>query len=321
VERNYIIESLAAISGYLISNCSISDNSLSVSFAGINIALSNSTTVSNNTQGYEPCDYGMSINRCRNSTIALNEFKNITFSGLEAWSNFDVHIVENSFRAATNEDAFSWAGIWVRGGELITIQRNVVSDFGFWGIDVSGRNHTVKENNITSCQTAGILVRTNNSTIMGNRINGSFNAIEMVQANNTMVHGNTIFGRRAYETGIAIYGGYDCDIYSNDISLVAQGIYLQGATRYNVSSNSVTDGRYGFVFGWYTNWGEPEGPFFDCDIVDNTFDGGGVFPRIQNYESWEFDTIRFTGNTVHGEPIGFWPVATCELYWGYDIGR
>ncbi|MHA2179748.1 MAG: right-handed parallel beta-helix repeat-containing protein [Candidatus Thorarchaeota archaeon] len=263
----------------------------------------------------------MSINRCRNSTIALNEFKNITFSGLEAWSNFDVHIVENSFRAATNEDAFSWAGIWVRGGELITIQRNVVSDFGFWGIDVSGRNHTVKENNITSCQTAGILVRTNNSTIMGNRINGSFNAIEMVQANNTMVHGNTIFGRRAYETGIAIYGGYDCDIYSNDISLVAQGIYLQGATRYNVSSNSVTDGRYGFVFGWYTNWGEPEGPFFDCDIVDNTFDGGGVFPRIQNYESWEFDTIRFTGNTVHGEPIGFWPVATCELYWGYDIGR
>ncbi len=304
VERNHIVDSHTAVSGHLISNCSISDNSLSVSYDGVYLTFSNSTVISNNTQGYEPCSNGISVAYCRNCTISLNEFKNITVIGLYAWGgNYDVHIVENTFRASTNEDAFNWAGIWVRG-ELCTIQRNVVSDFGFWGIDVSGRNHTVKENNITSCL-AGIVVRTNNSAIIGNRINGSFNAIEMVQANNTMVHGNTIFGRSAYETGIAIFGGYDCDVYLNDISQVAQGIYLQGATRYNVSCNSVTDGRYGFVFGWYSNWGVSSGPFFDCDIVDNAFDGGGVFPRIQNYESWEFDTIRFIGNTVHGDPIGF----------------
>ena len=320
VERNQIVDSQTAVSGHLISNCSISDNSFSVSYNGVYLTFSNSTMISNNTQGYEPCSNGINVAGCRNCTISLNEFKNITVFGLFAWgSNYDVHIIENSFRAATNEDAFSWAGI-TASGEFCTIQRNVVSDFGFWGIDVSGRNLTIKENNITSRQT-GIVVRINNSTIIGNRINGSFRAIEMVQANNTKVHGNSIIGRRAYETGIAIYGGYDCDIYSNDISQVAYGITLQGATRYNVSSNCVTDGRYGFVFGWYTNWGEPEGPFFDCDIVDNTFDSGGVYPIIQNYESWEFDTIRFTGNTVHGEPIGFFTNLDQETIDGNAFGQ
>ncbi len=318
VERNQIVDSRIAVSGHLISNCSISDNSFSISESGVYLTSSNSTMISNNTQGYEPCSNGITVAGCRNCTISLNEFRNITSIGLFTWGGiFDVHIVENLFRASTND--FSSAGIWVRG-ELCTIQKNVVSDFGFWGIHVNGRNFTIKENNITSCQT-GIVVRTNNSTIIGNRINGSFKAIEMVQANNTKVHGNSIIGRRAYETGIAIYGGYDCDIYSNDISQVAYGINLQGATRYNVSNNCVTDGRCGFVFGWYANWGEPEGPFFDCDIVDNTFDSGGVYPIIQNYESWEFDTIRFTGNTVHGEPIGFFTDLDQETIDGNAFGQ
>ncbi len=319
VERNHIVDSILAISGYLLSNCSISDNSFSVSYYGVYLTFSNSTMISNNTQGYESCSFGISVVGCRNCTISLNEFRNITLIGLDTWGNYEVHIVDNTFRGSTNENAFSVAGIQ-GSGKLFTIQGNVVSDFGFWGIYVSGRNHTVKENNITSCH-VGIEVQTNNSTIMGNRINSSFNGIEMVQANDTEVHGNTIFGRRAYETGIAIHGGYDCDIYSNDISQVAYGINLQGATRFNVSGNSVTDGRYGFVFGWYSNWLVPNGPFFDCDIVDNAFDDGGVYPIIENYESWEFDTIRFTGNTVHGEPIGFFTNLDQETIDGNAFGQ
>lgn len=319
VERNHILDSFTAVSGYQVSNCSISDNTLSVSHQGISITMSNSTVISNNTQGYEPCINGITAASCRNCTISLNEFKNITIAGLYSWGNYDVHIVENSFSGSTNEDAFSHAGIQVNG-EFCTIQRNVVSDFKFWGIDVSGRNFTVKENNITSCQT-GIVVSTNNSTIIGNTINGSFSAIEMVQANNTKVHGNSIIGRGAYETGIAIYDGYDCDIYSNTISRVYLGIYLQGATRFNVSSNSVTDCRYGFAFGWASNWGVHEQPAFDCDIVDNTFDGGGVYPIIENYGSWEFDTIRFIGNTVHGEPIGFFTNRDQETIDGNTFGQ
>ena len=320
VVGNHIVDSFTAVSGLNLTNCSISDNILSVSNTGISLTSSNSTVISNNTQGYEPCQNGMRVSYCRNSTISFNEFMNLTGSGLDAWNNYEVHIVGNTFRAFVDEDAFSWVGIQVWGGELCIVQKNVLSDFRFWGIEVSGRNHTVKENNITSCST-GIVVRANNSTITANNINGSFRAIEMVQANNTKVHGNSIVGRSGYETGIAIYGGYDCDIYSNDISQVYQGIYLQGATRFNVSSNSVTDGRYGFVFGWITNWGVPEGPFFDCDIVDNTFDSGGVFPRIEHYESWDFDTIRFVGNTVHGEPIGFFTNRDQETIDGNAFGQ
>ena len=320
VVGNYIVDSYSAVSGYGLSNCSISDNSLSVSFVGIRIALSNSTVVSNNTQGYEPCNYGMSISSCRNCTISRNEFMNITVSGSDIWNSYEVHIIENTFSAFVDEDAYSWVGIQVWGGELCTVERNVLSDFRFWGLEVSGSNNTVKENNITSSN-VGILIRAYNSIIAANNINDSFSGIEMVQANDTKVYGNTIIGRRTYDSGIRIYGGYDCDIYSNDISQVYQGIGLQSATRCNITGNSVTDGRYGFAFGWYSNWGVPEGPFFDCDIVDNTFDSGGVYPRIEHYESWEFDTIRFTGNTVHGDPIGFFTNLDQETIDGNAYGQ
>ncbi len=305
VERNQIVDSQVAVSGYLLSNCSISDNILSVSYQGINVNLSNSTVISNNTQGYEPCVFGLFINHCRNSTISLNEFKNITIIGISAYSNYDIHIVENSLTGFTHEYAFSWVGIDVSGGDLCTIQRNVLSDFGGSAIEVSGHNFTVQDNNITSCQT-GIYISTNNSTFTGNRINGSSRSIEMDQANDTMVYCNFLLGgNRIYHTGIAMLGGHDCDIYSNTISQVGQGIYLQGATRFNVSGNTVTEGRYGFTFGWSPMGGGSVGPFSDCDIVNNTFDSGGVYPIIESYESWDFDTIRFEGNTVQGRPIGF----------------
>lgn len=306
IERNYFVDSQAAVSGYSLSNCSISDNILSVSFTGIHISFSNSTVVSNNTQGYEPCDYGLSIYHCRNCTISLNIFRNITYGGMSAWSNYDVQIIENSFTASTDEDSFSWAGIDTIGGILCTIQRNILSNFRWSGIELTGNNYTVQDNNITSCST-GITLSTNNSTVTGNRINGSSSPIVMHQSNDTVVNGNFLSGRSGqFGTGITMLGGHDCDIYSNTISLVYQGLYLQGASQYNVSDNSVTEGRYGFTFGWYSYWGDvPNGPFFNCDIINNTFDGGGLYPIIESYENWDFDTIRFVGNMVQGKPIGF----------------
>ncbi len=321
IESNYIVDSFAAISGYRLSNCSISDNILSVSSSGIHVTFSNSTVISNNTQGYEPCMYGMRVDYCRNSTISLNEFKNITAIGMTASRNYDVHIIENSFSASTSESSYTWIGIQTWGEESCTIQKNILSNFRFSGIDVDGHNNIIQNNNITSCQT-GIHVSTNSSTITGNRISGSFRAIEMVQANYTKVHGNFIIGQNGhYDNGIVMHHGHDCDIYSNAVSHVGYGIVLQGSSRFNVSGNSVTDGRYGFVFGWYSNWGLPNGPFLDCDIANNAFDSGGVYLSTENYESWEFDTIRFVGNTVHGEPIGLFAHLDQETIDGNSFGQ
>ena len=319
VEGNYIMNSFSAVSGYLLSNCSISENNFSIESSGIYLVASNSTMVANNTQGYEPCNNGITLSHCRNCTISRNEFKNVTTIGLWAWGSYDLQILQNTLKSSTSEFTFGWAGLQV-WGDYCKVQGNVISDFEFLGIDAGGHNLTVSENNITSC-TTGIKVTTIDSTFTANNINSSFTAIEMVQANDTVVYENTILGRRAYETGIAIHGGHDCDVYLNDISQVHLGIYLQGATRFNISRNSVTDGRYGFAFGWFSNWGVHEGQFFDCDIIDNTFDGGGLLPRIDNYESWEFYTIRFIGNTVHGEPIGFFANRDQETIDGNDFGQ
>jgi parallel beta-helix repeat protein len=304
VESNQFVDCSAAISGFQISNYSISDNELAVSHQGISVDFVNSTVISNNTQGSEPCAYGISIGHSRNCTVSFNRFDNITASGIMAWSVYNVQIADNSFTVLASELTFTWTGIEVWGGILCTIERNVLSNFQWIGVDASGSNFTVRDNNITACE-IGIKISTNHSKFTGNRVNGSFNAIEMVQANDTMVYSNSILGRNGYhDNGIAIYGGHDCSVYLNVVSKVGSGIYLQGASRMNISSNSVINGRYGFIFGWFSNWGVADGPFSDCDIIGNDFDSGGVLSVIEDYESWDFDTIRFDDNTVSGGLIG-----------------
>jgi parallel beta-helix repeat protein len=321
IERNYFVDSQLAVAGYSLSNCSISDNILSVTFAGMHVSFSNSTIISNNTQGYKAISYGLAVHYCNNCTVTLNEFKNITGMGMAAIGNFDFNVTENSFTGFADADWLTWDGIYVSAGEECIIQKNTLANFRMSGIEIRGRNSIVQNNNITSCVT-GILVSTNDSsTITENRISDSFRAIEMVQANNTKVHGNFIIGDGRYDSGISTVHGHDCDIYSNEISQVGYGIVLQGSIRFNVSSNSVTDGRYGFAFGWYSNWGWPNGPFSDCDIANNTFDKGGVYLPPENYEGYDLDTIRFEGNTVHGDPIGIFANLNHETIDGNSFGQ
>ena len=303
---NQIVNSQSAIGGYHLSNCTISDNALKVTTEGISLSYSNSTVISNNTQGYEPCDVGLFIHHCRNCTISLNEFKNIKYSGMMSWGLYDVSIFDNSFSASIVDPYLSWDGIMVGGGQYCSIRGNVLENFGFAGLDIMGTDSVVENNNVTSCS-KGLLISTQESTITSNILINNSVGIEMVQANDTEVYENTVQGRRgSHETGITMSGGHDCEVYLNNITRVGAGFYLQGATGFNISDNSVTNGRYGFAFGWTSSWWNvPNGPFFDCNITNNSFDSGGLYPEIENYEDWDFNTIRFEENRVSNRPIGF----------------
>ena len=305
VESNKFADCSTAISGFGLSNYSISDNELDVSEMGITVANSNSTTISHNWQGDEQCSYGIQIFHCMNCTISFNKFDNISTYGLEAVDVHDIRIVDNSFTATIDEYAFTWAGIEILGGELCTVERNAIFDFNYYGITMRGNDCIVQENNVTSCH-IGIHISTDNCTVTGNRIIDGFRLIEMIQANDTRVYSNSLEGGSGYyETGIAIYGGHECSVYLNTISRIGDGIYLQGSSLMNISSNSVIDGRYGFAFGWYSaTWEVNDGPFSDCNITGNNFSSGGVCPLIENCESWNFETIRFEDNTVNGGLIG-----------------
>jgi parallel beta-helix repeat protein len=145
----------------------------------------------------------------------------------------------------------------------------------------------------------------------------------MLQANNTRVFENTINCQRgSYETGIGINGGHDSDVFHNDIGRVGYGIYLQGAVGYNVSFNTIADSRYGFGFAWSSSWGDvPSGQSYDCDIIGNSFDKGGLYPVIDNFENWDFNSIRFEDNTVNGRPIGFIHSLTHDSIDGSSYGQ
>lgn len=305
VRENHIHDSFAGIAGYNLSQCVISDNILSVEYLGITITSSNFTLVTNNTQGYEPCGQAVIASNCRNCTISLNVFKNITSSGISVFGGYDVNVTKNRLYASTGELAFTWSGIELRSVRSCLILENTVANFSLSGLDVRGTDCLIADNNVTDADVC-MKLSLNNSIVRDNYVSDGFDGLALVQTNFTSVYGNTIYGRRGYyEAGIAVHGGIFSEIFSNNISRVYIGIYLQGSSELNVSSNIVSNGRYGFAFGWYSNWDVPEGPFANCSIVDNVFDSGGIYPLIEYYSDWEFHTITFEGNTVNGGDIGF----------------
>ncbi|MBY8998692.1 MAG: right-handed parallel beta-helix repeat-containing protein [Candidatus Thorarchaeota archaeon] len=318
---NQIVNSTTGISGYALSNCSISDNRFNVTERVIDVRFSNFTIILNNKQQFDPCHFGVSVTGCWNCTVSQNEFGNIISSGISAYGNYYSNFTENTL-IATDLDLYPWIGIEVWGGESCKVSHNEIVNFFWSGIDVAGRHHLIEDNNVTSGN-FGIHISATDCIVRRNNISDNSNSIVLVKANRTIVYENTITGRNGrYDTGIANYGGFDCEIHSNAITLVGLGIYLQGATEFNVSYNIVTDGRYGFVFGWYSNWGGVlDGPSFDCDISNNSFDGGGLFPQIENYGSWDFDTIRFEDNTVNNRPIGFFAYLDGTGLDGDDYGQ
>lgn len=323
IRGNQIVNSNAGISGYALSNFTISDNRFNVTWTGIDVRFSNFTTILNNTQEFDPLVMGLYIIGSRNITVSLNQFRNISTFGISAGANYNSSFTDNTLIASDSELVFSFNGIFLGGGETCIVSGNEIANFWMAGIDVSGKDHLVENNNITSSQ-RGIIISTNSSTVRRNNLTDNFNSIDLVKANDTKVYENTIWGEHGLiETGISIHGGYNSQIHSNVISHVGQGIYLQGATGFNISNNIVNDGRYGFIFGWmgYGFLAVGDGPSFDGDILNNSFDSGGLLPHIENIGSWDFDTIRFEGNTVNNRPIGFYAYLDGTVLNGDDYGQ
>jgi len=322
IQGNYVKNSSAGFSGYSLSACTISENEFNVTNYGIVILWSNHTTIFNNTQEFNPCYSSLLLNGGTNYTVSQNRFGNIRYLGITAWSIYNSSFVQNTLIGSDDIDEFPWIGIEVWGGTFCKVRQNEIANFRWSGINVQGGNHLIEDNNVTNGN-FGIRISATDCIVRRNNLSTNSEAIVLVAANRTTVFENTITGRNGrYDMGIAMHGGYDCEVYLNDINYVGHGLYLQGATGFNISSNSVTDGRYGFVFGWSSNWGSvPEGPFSDCDIRNNSLDRGGLYPVIENYECWDFETIRFEDNTVNNRPIGFYPYLDGTLFDGADYGQ
>jgi parallel beta-helix repeat protein len=324
VRANEIIESSAGISGLQISSCLISDNRFNVTSIAISIFMSNFTIIFNNTQENDPCHSGLNLYHCTNLTVSENKFGILTSEGISAWVTYNTSITNNSLIATDSDIYFPWSGISLQGCETCIVNENQIENFWLSGIEIRGIDCLVESNKIYSCQ-SGISVNANSSVIQFNNITDCFTSIEMVNSNQTEVFHNFIQRERAfYHTGIALSGGSNCKVVSNLISNVGYGIIPQGITGFNISHNVVTNGRYGLAFSWYGSHypvSVPDGPCYNCDITNNVFDGGGLFPTIENYEFWDFSSIRFQDNTVNGRSIGFFTNLNDVSIIGDDYGQ
>ncbi|MFW9806851.1 MAG: NosD domain-containing protein [Candidatus Thorarchaeota archaeon] len=321
IRNNRVIESDAAISGLWISSCDILDNQFNVTLQAITIYYSNFTSIINNTQQNDPIYNALSFYRCRNLTISDNKFGDIKATGIQAFACNNCSISGNVLLSPESDIFFSWSGV-ILGGISCTISENQIENFWQSGMEISGKANVVENNNISSCQ-SGILVLTNTSIFRNNTIFDCFTSIEVVKANDTEIYDNSILGDGRFDAGIVLQGGSNCDIYSNEISDVGYGIISQGITGFNISYNTV-NGRYGFGFRWYGTqypYLVPDGPCYDCDISNNVFNMGGLYPSIENYEDWNFTSIRFIDNTVSGRLIGFFANLNDFSIIGDDYGQ
>jgi parallel beta-helix repeat protein len=315
--------SSAGISGYGLDTCTISSNLFNVTQYGIMIMRSNHTIIFNNTQEFDNCYYGIVIHGGIDYTVYQNKFGSTLAYGISAWSIFNSSIYDNSFSGSDDQAVFSSAGIELWGSSNCNISKNEVANFDESGLSILyGVNHKIEENNVTMSQ-SGISILSIDCIVRRNNLVNNSIGVDLVNANNTQVCENSIRGRYTrYGTGISIHGGFSSDIYTNSISHVAYGIVLQGGEGLNISYNSVTDSRYGFAFGWYSNWySVPDGPSLDCSIIGNSFDAGGLYPTIDNYDNWDFNSLQFLENTVNGRQIGFFAYLQNESVNGNDFGQ
>jgi len=320
---NQVLNSYGGVSGYKLSNCNISHNSFNASNTVINVYHSNFTSIHNNTQNFDHCSVGMNLVSCRNSVVSSNSFKIVRWSGISSVLAYNISYVDNTIIALETDVFMPINGIELLSGSNCTLRANEIVGFWWSGIELRGDCHLVEYNNITS-NLKGILISSNGSMVRHNTFTNNSNSIEIVNSNDTDVYSNEICSYSSYSAGIVIHGGTDCDIYLNEIQRIGYGIALQGATGFNISNNIVGDGRYGFVFSWYgTNYPSDvaDGPSYNCDIIDNIFDKGGVFPAVDNYANWNFSSIRFFNNTVNGRPIGFFTQLDGSVLHGEGYGQ
>ena len=323
VYNNRIVESHAAIGCLWVTSCLISNNQFNVTTVAISMIMSNFSIVYNNTQETDHCYNGIWLHRCENITISYNRFGSILSDGLSAYISNNCTFINNTFIAPETDIHFPWSGISLQGCLSCQIIGNSVENFHINGMEIFGQDLLIEEN-IVIDSNVGILLHTNNSMIRTNNITECFNGIEIVKSNHSNVYSNLIRGDSRYQSGIALSGGSGCNIYSNEISDVGYGIIPQGISGFNISYNTVTNSRYGMVFGWFGAtypFEVPNGPFSDCDIIGNIFDGGGLFPTIESYEDWDFDTIQFEDNTVNGRLIGLFANLYDSSINGDDYGQ
>ncbi|MFW9787692.1 MAG: NosD domain-containing protein [Candidatus Thorarchaeota archaeon] len=322
VYGNRVVNSNYGIAGAALFNCTLSNNEFIVTSLAIDLRWSNFTSVFNNSQTLNSCYSGIYTSGCWNCSIVENHFENVRQYGLVISTTYNSSIVDNVLLASKPDVAYPWTGIDFWGGGSCRVIGNEISGFLWSGMTANGFDLLLERNNVSGAN-SGINLLTTNSTVIDNRLINNSLGIDLVNANNTWVHDNLVRGRSGrYETGIAIHGGVGSEIFSNTITHVGQGLILQGARSCNVSHNTVADGRYGFAFVWYSNWANvPHGPANDCDIISNTFDEGGLYPYIDNYNDWNFSTIRFQDNKINGKIIGLFVYLEDTLINGIEYGQ
>jgi parallel beta-helix repeat protein len=308
--ENTFAECIAAISVLNATSLEISNNILQADQIGIWCRNVNSTLITNNTQMEHGMSEGISLYWSEDCLISSNKFGNVTFNGIEISICTRCNITGNEINGNTSQMGLTWFGIDIWYGIDCRISDNLISNFDLYGLALfSGLNNRIVSNTITQ-NFVGIHIESEHCVVEENILPANQVAVELINSNNSEVEKNTIQGKSKYlSSGISIHGGACCNITENTFTELGNGIDMQGSWRFRIEQNTVDESRYGIVFTWVGVIGfyceVSDGPFADCDIIDNIFNDGGLYPSIENINSWNFSTINFENNLVHTKPIGF----------------
>jgi parallel beta-helix repeat protein len=324
--ENTFVDCMTAISVLNAISLEISKNTLQANQIGIWCRNVNSTLITTNTQIEHGVGEGISLYWCEGCLISYNKFGNVTFNGIEMSACTSCNITGNEINGTIVEMALSWIGIDIWYGIDCRISDNSISRFGLYGVALfSGLNDIIISNTITQTF-LGIHIESDYCVVQENTLIANQVAVELINSNNSEIAKNTIQGKsKIYSSGISIHGGSSCNITENTLTRLESGLVIQGARRFYIEQNSVDEARYGIIFSWSGATGFNrdvlDGPFTDCDIVNNNFNDGGIYPTIENYYSWNFSSVHFENNLVHGRLIGFFHGLAGGIIHGESYGQ
>ena len=305
-----------AIAATMVSSCDFISNEFGTNRIAILLQDSWDSVITGSVQISNAIQYPIHLAESEGIQIINNRFHRVGSEGVRASSCSDCTIQNNTVITSPTS-TYNLHGY----GLVDSFRCRVVDNFaqGFArGVDIrNGGDNVVSDNEFLTC-TRGVRVVGNDSRIINNDITAYYHGIEVRDGYNCEVRGNSIRTTWGDSIGIEIAGGGLNFVTYNLVRNSFKGARLQGTLNSIFSLNEIANCTTGVSLEEMSYFEVPWGPPIDCELNENVLIGCSF--AFDLYSQVGF-AHTMDGNTINGEPFGYFYNATSAQIDGQNYGQ
>jgi parallel beta-helix repeat protein len=305
-----------AIAANRVSNCNIINNEFGTNRIAVVLQSSTDAIIAGNTQIANSIQYPIHVADSERIQIKNNLFHRIGSEGVRISSGIDC-LIQNNTAIVSPVSVYTLHGFGLVDSFGCRVINNFAQGFAR-GVDIrNGGENVVSDNEILTC-ISGIRVVGNNSRIINNAIMAYFHGVEIRSGYNCEVRDNDIRTTWGDSIGIEIAGGAFNFVNYNSVRNAFKGARLQGTENSVFSSNEIINCTAGISLEEISYFDVPWGPPIDCELSENVLVGCSFAFDLYSSDGFSHE---MEGNTINGEPFGYFYNSSDEIIDGQTYGQ